>query len=607
MQKWKLDELPQPLREKLSELYGGFALSNKNTGTNKILYVREISEREKAILSSDLMVQSLYRVRVDINFFRFNRLVSQLVSLNEVLRSNFFGVGDEQFAVVFNGRESLPEIVRHNLCKLDPSELSPSISRLMEADRRRGFDLSKGHLIRFTILHIGAGDYAILVTASQALNETFGIENFVRTALEFDPPAVKDAFMYSDFLIGKTQVESSMQRYWVDILADLPTDQKLPYYKPSAVIDQQDTYRAVVPYEIVTKMHSKAKGNRLMLMTILQTAWGMMLQEFNQSNDAAFCSLVPSRDKSAAFNTIPVRLKISDDQTVGQLVNAQFQQVIVSQPYSRFGWSAIEEVFGESKIFNHFLSFTDFMSDEKLFETAETSAPIELVAQKYWNARDARLGVYFTFENDEIAIVLKYNDSRLTFDEATMLTQRYMAMLRSMMIDWDLSAEVMKNRLTTRLDLEAGVAVREDSRSKLLHIISKMQLLQTDRKGTLQQLLGVARLETFFEGDRIFGEMLEKNLVLVAEGMLARSIDVGDGWFNMLDMVVEGLPINEAVLLDRRRCNWSAEVVSEQATLLFIPLDDMTKVLNLNPLLWQNIALHALHTTENIQSIWVQA
>ena len=59
MQKWKLDELPQPLREKLSELYGGFALSNKNTGTNKILYVREISEREKAILSSDLMVQSL--------------------------------------------------------------------------------------------------------------------------------------------------------------------------------------------------------------------------------------------------------------------------------------------------------------------------------------------------------------------------------------------------------------------------------------------------------------------------------------------------------------------------------------------------------------------
>ena len=75
----------------------------------------------------------------------------------------------------------------------------------------------------------------------------------------------------------------------------------------------------------------------------------------------------------------------------------------------------------------------------------------------------------------------------------------------------------------------------------------------------------------------------------------------------MLDMVVEGLPINETVLLDKRRCKYSTEVVSEQATLLFIPLEGMMKVLNLNPQLWQNIAQHALRETENIQSIWVQA
>ena len=607
MQKWKPDDMPPPLRDKISELYGGFVLSNKNTGANKILYARELNERERAVVSSGVMVQSLYRVRAGINFFRFNRLVSQLVSLNEILRSNFFNVGDEYFAVVFNGRDNLPEVVRHNLTKSEPSEIPSSISRLMEADRRRGLDLNKGHLLRFTILHTGESEYAVLVTASQELNEVFGIENFVRTALDFEPPAVKDAFMYSDFLIGKPQVESSMRRYWIDILDELPTEQKLPFYKPSDELVQQKSFRTVVPYEIITKMQSRAKGNRLMLMTILQTAWGLMLQEFNHSDDAAFCSLMPSRDKTTAFNTIPVRLKISDDQTVGQLVNVQFQQTMVSQPYSRFGWSAIEEVFGKSKMFDHFLSFTDFMSEEKMSGQSVTADPIELIAQKFWNAKDSRLGVHFAFENDEIAIELRYDEARLTFDEATLLMQRYMTMLRSMMLDWDLSAEVMKERLTTRLELEASVAIREDSRTRLMNIISKMQLLQTDRKGTIQQLLGMARLEIFFEGDRIFGELLEKNLVLVAEGMLARSVDTGDGWFNMLDMVVEGLPINETVLLDKRRCKYSTEVVSEQATLLFIPLEGMMKVLNLNPQLWQNIAQHALRETENIQSIWVQA
>ena len=72
-------------------------------------------------------------------------------------------------------------------------------------------------------------------------------------------------------------------------------------------------------------------------------------------------------------------------------------------------------------------------------------------------------------------------------------------------------------------------------------------------------------------------------------------------------MVVEGLPLNESVLLDERRCKLSAEVVSESATLLIIPLDEMKKILNQAPRLWQNMAQHALSAMENYQSIWVQA
>ena len=605
MQNRKPNEMSQALFDKVAEIYGRHALSDKNTTANRILCVRELNEREKAIASSNLTVQSLYKINAPLKFFRLNHVFSKWIAGNEILRSNFFIVADLGFAVVFNGRNSLPEIVCQNMQKLDKEELASAINRLMDADKRRSFDLKKGNLIRLTILHTDETEYAILVTMSQLLGETFNVEEFLAEVLEIasSDSEKQNADAYSDYLISKPQVESSLRQYWTKILADLPVAQQLPYYKPSTELGLQYSYRVVIPYEVVDRMRSYSQSNRLMLMTMLQTAWGLMIQEFNQSDDAAFCSLMPSRDQSSAFNTIPVRLKSSGDSTVGQLVKTQFQQLIVSQPYGRMNWAALEEISYSSHAFDHFLSFTDFMTERKSFNQIEMTAALELVSRRFWNAQDSRLGIYFTFDNDELAAVLKYDEQWLTPGEAMLLMKKYLSTLNGMITGWDIPVAAVKDQLRYDLGLRE---TPEDSRSILQNAVSKMELLQGINEGTLQHLVNVSRLEMRFEGDRIFGEELEKNIILVEDGMLARSIDTGDGWFNMLDMAVPGLPINETALLDERKFKISAEVVSEQATLLIIPLDAMNRVLKQSPHLWQNIARHALTEVENYQSIWVQ-
>ena len=243
------------------------------------------------------------------------------------------------------------------------------------------------------------------------------------------------------------------------------------------------------------------------------------------------------------------------------------------------------------------------MTERKSFNQIEMTAALELVSRRFWNAQDSRLGIYFTFDNDELAAVLKYDEQWLTPGEAMLLMKKYLSTLNGMITGWDIPVAAVKDQLRYDLGLRE---TPEDSRSILQNAVSKMELLQGINEGTLQHLVNVSRLEMRFEGDRIFGEELEKNIILVEDGMLARSIDTGDGWFNMLDMAVPGLPINETALLDERKFKISAEVVSEQATLLIIPLDAMNKVLKQSPHLWQNIARHALTEVENYQSIWVQ-
>ncbi len=609
MQKLKPSDLPTPVSDRLAKIYGRFSLSDKNAGAGRILYVRELNDHERAIVYSNQMVQALYKFDGTINFLRFNRAISRLIASNDVMRTNFVGDGDVNMAVVFNGRNKLPEIVCQNLQKLLDSEITTSVQRLMDADKRRGFDLQKDNLFRMTILHTAPTEYILLVTMSQLLNENFSIEDFLNEVLELGlPPSDRTKFSEeAAILLAKPQIESSIRDYWSKILTNLPIDQQLPYYKPSEERGHQYVYRAVVPYDIASEIRRRAQSNRLMLMAILQTAWGLMLQEFNHSNDVAFCSFMPPRDRSMAFSTIPIRLRIDAEMSIAQLIAAQFQQLLVSQPYSRFDLASLEELSGSSKVFNHFLSFIDFDADKKFLEQADSKSALRLLARKYWNATDDRLGLHFYFKDDEMSVVLKYDESWLTFDEAMTLTRRYLSTLQNMIMDWALAVSMFKERLAMRFGLEAGERLILDNRSKIQDIISQIQILQGLDRGTLQMFLPVAQLDTRFEGDRISEDELSKNFILVTDGMVNRNIDAGDGWFNTLDMVTAGLPLNEAVLIENRRCKLAAEVVSETATLLRIPLEDMNKILRQAPQLWRNIARHALSEMENYQSIWVQA
>ena len=104
----------------------------------------------------------------------------------------------------------------------------------------------------------------------------------------------------------------------------------------------------------MSDLREKAQANKMMLMAIFETAWAMLLQEFNKSQDVAFATVVPSKTDEN-FNMIPVRLQADKQTIIQETVNQQFKQLIVSQPYA-----SVEIIELQGKKFDHFLSFTDF-------------------------------------------------------------------------------------------------------------------------------------------------------------------------------------------------------------------------------------------------------
>ena len=96
-------------------------------------------------------------------------------------------------------------------------------------------------------------------------------------------------------------------------------------------------------------------------------------------------------------------------------------------------------------------------------------------------------------------------------------------------------------------------------------------------------------------------------MIFVIKGKLARSIETGDGWYNTLDILKENSWVNETMLLPQRRCHMSAEVLTEQAVVLYVPLNTVQKLIIKSPHLAHNIIQHSLRQLEKYQRLWIQA
>jgi CRP-like cAMP-binding protein len=178
-----------------------------------------------------------------------------------------------------------------------------------------------------------------------------------------------------------------------------------------------------------------------------------------------------------------------------------------------------------------------------------------------------------------------------------------------MLTDWNEPVEYFMERLKTRWEAKFQELdeSQEDSRSIIQDALSRIALFQECEQGIIQLFILGAKLYTKFEGDRISEHEVENQLVFVLSGKVARSIECGDGWYNTLDILKENSWINENVMLPKHKVKISAEVITEQATILVVPLVNLMSTLKKSPLLAKNIIYHVMRQLEKYQRLWIQS
>lgn len=619
VEKLRVAQLPEVERNVLEQLYGGQMADGQGYSPNHIVYVRELTPVEKTLFSHTMeinpvgaILQNLYKIKGKLMPAHFTRAVLERTREEDAMRLNYCPVGDRILAVVLKERQQSPTVVYRNLEGLDEDDLDATLRRIIDADLRQGFDVRHGCLMRFSVFHTRTDEYAILVTAVQAVMTHFDVRQIF-----FQTMGMPWRGSSLDILpINRmSEMAASVREYWGKMLDNFPQNRSIPFYeKKISRSHKQRAYLTHIPANIVSDLRGRAKSNKRMLMSILQTAWGFLMQQENDCQDVGYGLLVPRREQADSSlgnvpSLVPVRLKVQGNPTVQELVTKAFQQFVVSQPYATLGWSDIEQILGPEKNFDHFLNFCDFFCESQSFSSAEGSVTGKLVRQNSWDGRDSKLGICFRQEERQLILSWHYEEESFSQKAIENLVKAYLLVVQQMLTDWNLDYAAYSERLRHRLLAEKAASQSDslESRAIMQDYLSKLALLQECDKGIIQLFMEVSRLSVRFEGDRIADDEIRENFIFLVAGRASRSIETGDGWYYTLDIQKENSWLNETILLEKQKNNMAVEILTEQAVVLTIPLPSALLILEKSPLLGQNIIKHITRQMEKYQRLWIQS
>lgn len=300
--------------------------------------------------SSAYFEQSVFEVQGRLDMALFERHFNRMIRKHDILRTAFVHEGVVRQVVLANR----PVTIHYeDLTALDEVSRQDHIDKYQTEDRSKGFRLADGPLIRLAVFATGRQRYAIVLGFHHIIldgwsmgllaKELFGDYQHTADVQPSEDSAPVPYRRYIEWLIQQDKEEA--QGYWRHYLAGCETRTVLPQGRPDRTDDgyhPQDRH-LVLDRTLTARLHELAREQQVTLNSILQAVWGILLQRYNNSDDAVFGAVVSGRIPEVKgieemvglfINTIPVRVQCDYDRPFADLVKQVQLASLSSERYS---------------------------------------------------------------------------------------------------------------------------------------------------------------------------------------------------------------------------------------------------------------------------------
>jgi non-ribosomal peptide synthase protein (TIGR01720 family) len=175
---------------------------------------------------------------------------------------------------------------------IDCSELGPDVAErrlqdLLADDRRQGFDLASGTLLRASLLRLATDRHIFVLSFHHIVLDGWSIPLLLNELMELysaarwrRPANLPAPQRYSDYLAWQVSADLRASRaFWQERLggAALPHRLDLPQGDGTATPDQVGEHRVMLPEQLTARLQELAQTRRLTQNVLIQGAWALAL------------------------------------------------------------------------------------------------------------------------------------------------------------------------------------------------------------------------------------------------------------------------------------------------------------------------------------------
>ncbi len=337
-----------------------------------------------------------YTIEGDIDVEAFKKSIDHIMKSHPVFRTIFRWEGvNEPVQIVLNHRK--PELAIHDFRSLDSSEQDGVINNFFEEDRKKRFDLSRDLPVRLNLLLLQDKRFCLVFSLHHIIMDGWSLPHVFKDLMitymavkSGSPlPSIKRP-LYRNYIAWlKKQDKSVSGSYWKELFEDFDTPVAVPAdYRPNDRSSHHGGRISVnLPEEMTKGLSELARKNRVTLNTLIQAAWGILLNRYSMQDDIVFGVTLsgrpmdlPGADEMIGLfiNTLPVRIKLSDNDSLQDIIQALQSQSLKIQEY---GYSFLPDVKAcsalpnKTNLFETLVIFENYPIDAGEFE----HSPIRIV------------------------------------------------------------------------------------------------------------------------------------------------------------------------------------------------------------------------------------
>lgn len=508
--------------------------AKKEKGIEKIYPLTAMQEgmlyhKLEAEESSGYVVQNVFRIKGMLEEELLKESLNVLSEKHEVLRSAILyeEVKEPRQAIL---REQWPELTMYDLS--EEMDAESHFQKIKEKDIERGFDLGNDRLIRAAIVKFSENEHCLILSFHHiivdgwCLSILMGdlVRNYDRLLRGVNREEVignPTLGVYEEYVrYIRRQGKETAMKYWKDLLGDYEEQSWIrPEGNPERVEEEVLTVSLQLDEESSRKIAETAARYGATPNTVVETAWGIVLQRYNNRKDAVYGKVVSGRnvpvegaeDTVGLFiNTIPVRVKTKEGMQIGELLEELQEQGIESSEHDHHSLADIQK---QSDLGNELIQTLVAYENYYIREETEEGLKLEVESAREQTNYTITISAYL---EGNLHLNLMYDTSKYGREEAERILGRLGRCICQIGENAEMKVselELLDEREKEQVINEFNGTEREYPKEKTIVELFKEQVRENGKKTAVSCEEGSLTYEELDEkSDAVAGLLLENGI-----------------------------------------------------------------------------------------------